>query len=206
MTAPVQVLALLPSQTGPAARLLARAFEQDPFFTFMLPQVDRRRRSLPWLFERTVRYCRLYGRADTTPGLEGLALWLGPRRPSLAGWGILRTGLFLLPLRLSVPEFSRSVGLANAAGRLHKDSLGGPHWYLYSLGVEPARQGRGLGQALLQPVLAEADRARLPCYLDTNNERNLAFYESCGFRVVGQARAFPSGPPTWGMCRLPPGD
>jgi GNAT superfamily N-acetyltransferase len=44
---------------------------------------------------------------------------------------------------------------------LHHTAMAGDHWYLAFIGVEPARQGRGLGAALLGPVLAPcAPRAR----------------------------------------------
>ena len=36
------------------------------------------------------------------------------------------------------------------------------HWYLVLLGVDPPRQGGGIGSALLAPVLARADEGKLP--------------------------------------------
>ena len=46
-----------------------------------------------------------------------------------------------------------------------------PHWYLGVLATEPARQGTGLGRAVTAPMLAAADRAGLPAYLETASER-----------------------------------
>jgi hypothetical protein len=44
---------LLPSsQIAQAAGLLARAFYNDPFFTFALPNDARRRMVLPWFYEK----------------------------------------------------------------------------------------------------------------------------------------------------------
>src|SRR5687767_6551887 len=40
------------------------------------------------------------------------------------------------------------------------------------IGVEPARQGRGLGAALLRAQLAVCDQAGLPAYLESSNPRN----------------------------------
>ena len=44
-----------------------------------------------------------------------------------------------------------------------------PHWYLPLIGVDPARQGQGLGAALMRPVLAKCDAAGLPAYLESTS-------------------------------------
>ena len=194
---------LMACQVRQAAKLMARSFYDDPFFTFVLPDGERRRNILPWLFEKTVWYGQRYGKVYTTASLEGIAMWLGPQKPVLEWTGTLLTGLFLLPLKLSRQELGKSLRLANSARKLHEQSISGQHWYLVELGVEPARQGDGVGAALLQPVLARADQESQACYLDTNNELNIQFYERFGFRLAGTAHAIQSGPKTWGMLREP---
>ncbi len=52
------------------------------------------------------------------------------------------------------------------------------------LGVDPERQGQGIGGQIIAPVLERADRDGLPCYLETMKERNVAFYQKHGFEVV----------------------
>jgi len=187
----------------PAAAVLARAFYNDPFFTFVLPDANKRARILPWLFDRTLRYGQRYGKIHTTPSLDGIAMWLGPGKTTLQWTGIIRTGLYLLPLKLTWRELERSINLSNCANRLHKKLVAGRHWYLYGLGVEPSKQGQGVGQTLLQPVLAQADSEGLICYLDTNNEQNVSFYEQNGFKVVSHEQAMHPGPHIWAMLREP---
>jgi GNAT superfamily N-acetyltransferase len=199
----VTVIPLVPSQIKPGAALMARAFFDDPFFTCVLPDAARRARVLPRLFEKTMGYGQRYGSLFTTAALEGIAMWLGPQHPTLSLLGTLRTGLFLLPLNLRLPELRRSLSLARYADRLHETSIAGNHWYLVSLGVEPSRQGQGVGQALLQPVLAQADREGKACYLDTHNEQNIPFYEHNGFAVQCHGQAGQATPPVWGMLRQP---
>lgn len=76
-----------------------------------------------------------------------------------------------------------------------------PHWYVASLGVEPAAQGRGLGAALLTRLLERADREGFPTYLETDRIRNVGFYEARGFRVEEQIALL--GVPVWRMWRAP---
>ena len=204
MTLPLQpALPLALADILPAAGVLARAFYSDPFFTYALPEAARRERMLPWFYEKFLRYGLTYGQVYTTPSLEGVAIWLGPEKHTLAWLGIIQSGLIRLPLKLRLSELQRSLRLSNYADRLHAAAVSAPHWYLCELGVEPSRQGRGVGRLLLQPVLARADSQSLCCYLETNNEQNLPFYQSNGFSVVNQGQAASDSPVTWAMLRKP---
>jgi hypothetical protein len=55
-------------------------------------------------------------------------------------------------------------------------------------------------RALIKPGLARADSDGLPCYLETFQERHLAFYEEHGFQIAG-AGCIPDGPNFWTMIR-----
>jgi ribosomal protein S18 acetylase RimI-like enzyme len=61
-----------------------------------------------------------------------------------------------------------------------------PYWYLLVVGVDPAFQARGIGGRLIAPVLHRADEQGLPCYLETETESNVAFYQRRGFVVVAE--------------------
>jgi ribosomal protein S18 acetylase RimI-like enzyme len=64
-----------------------------------------------------------------------------------------------------------------------------PHWYLPLIGVDPAHQGRGHGDALLQYALQRFDREGLPAYLESTNPRNISLYRRHGFEEVGTIQA-----------------
>jgi ribosomal protein S18 acetylase RimI-like enzyme len=61
-----------------------------------------------------------------------------------------------------------------------------PHWYLSMIGVDPARQGRGLGSALLKHTLAIVDAEGAAAYLESSNPKNVPLYERHGFEVLGE--------------------
>ena len=71
------------------------------------------------------------------------------------------------------------------------------------VGVVPARQRQGLGRALLQPGLNQADAARLPCYLDTTLAENVIFYQKLGFHVLVETVEPESGLQLWTLQRDP---
>ena len=87
--------------------------------------------------------------------------------------------------------------------KVHKRAVPGLHWYLWGLGVEPSEQGKGIGGALMEPVLRQAGAEGLPCYLETQNERNLPFYERHGFEVVSDGEVPKHGLRVWAMVRDP---
>jgi ribosomal protein S18 acetylase RimI-like enzyme len=64
-----------------------------------------------------------------------------------------------------------------------------PHWYLPLLGVDPARQGKGLGSALVRHVTDICDRDGTVAYLESSNLGNVALYERLGFVVIGRIQA-----------------
>jgi len=78
-----------------------------------------------------------------------------------------------------------------------------PHWYLQLLMVDRAHHGRGLGSALLAPGLQAADREGLPCVLETQAERNLAFYARFGFAVVATSADPEQIATMWTLVRQP---
>ncbi|GAB2655990.1 hypothetical protein GCM10027068_39870 [Prescottella soli] len=76
-----------------------------------------------------------------------------------------------------------------------------PVWYLATVGVAPASQGRGLGRAVLEPGLKAARDQGYAAYLETSSPSNVTFYERLGFEVVGSVPLPDDGPKVWAMLR-----
>lgn len=60
-----------------------------------------------------------------------------------------------------------------------------PHWYLNVVATLPSERSKGLGAAVLAPILARADADGAPCYLESTNPRNHSLYHRHGFEDVG---------------------
>jgi GNAT superfamily N-acetyltransferase len=76
-----------------------------------------------------------------------------------------------------------------------------PHWFLLAIGTRPGRQRRGLGSAVLRPVLERAPVAQL----ETSSRENVVFYANLGFEVVDELRISGGGPHVWSLVRRRPG-
>jgi ribosomal protein S18 acetylase RimI-like enzyme len=68
-------------------------------------------------------------------------------------------------------------------------------------GTRTARQGQGLGSQLVEMGTSRADDARVPCYLETGTDSNIAFYQKRGFEIIGQVDLY--GHTLTGMIRKP---
>jgi ribosomal protein S18 acetylase RimI-like enzyme len=113
---------------------------------------------------------------------------------------MLRVGMAAMPFKAGINGTMRFFKAISATEQLHKE-VGGPHWYLLAIGTKPELQGTGLGSALVELGTAKADSAKLPCYLETATESNVAFYRKRGFEVTGQAEVY--GFTLYGMVRQP---
>lgn len=198
---PHRIVRLAEAQIRSASGVLARAFQQDPLFASAIPEATRRARWLPRLLRAVVRYGCLYGEAYATAALDGVAVWLSPGNTTMRLGRMFRAGMLTAPLWLGRTGLKRFSDLFAHTEALHRRHAPGAHWYLFSLGVDPAQQGKGVGGALILPVLSRADAEGLPCYLETQTERNVRFYEKHGFRVVEEGTAPGRALPIWAMRR-----
>jgi GNAT superfamily N-acetyltransferase len=71
------------------------------------------------------------------------------------------------------------------------------------LGTAVEQQGKGVGGALMRPVLDHCDAEGIPCYLESSKERNIPFYRRHGFEVVEEVPLPGDGPSLWTMWREP---
>jgi len=70
------------------------------------------------------------------------------------------------------------------------------------LGTDPVEQGKGIGSALMRPVLERCDEEGIGAYLESSKHSNLAFYGRHGFDVTREIE-LTDGPTIWPMWRAP---
>lgn len=181
--------------------VLGRAFEDDPLWTAAFP--DDRLRKLVSMFTALSRTTLAAGGiVEVTPGFSGAAVWMAPGR-SEGVWPMIRSGFALPRFALGLPSRERKVMLAmlREFDRRRKHLMPAPHWYLSAVGVDPARQGEGLGAALVRSGMGRSDRDGRSIYLETATESNVRFYERLGFEVLEETVATGLGLPVWLMSR-----
>lgn len=190
-----------PEDLPELAGMLARAFADDPVAAWASPHGRSRARMLKRFHGARLRHLLPHGEVWMTAGAEAAAVWAPPEawRASVRQ-ELELTASMLAPriawrMPLIAPGF---LGIEKA----HPERP--PHWYLAVLGTDPAAQGRGLGTAVLEPVLSQCDRDGVAAYLESSKERNLDYYARFGFRTTRTLR-LPRGPEVWPMWREPSG-
>jgi GNAT superfamily N-acetyltransferase len=182
------------SDMAPAIDVVVSAFSADPSARWMYPDQRQYSENFPEFVRAFGGRAFEAGSAYCVDGYSGAALWLPP--------GVHSDEEALAKLiERTIPAEDREEMLAlfeQMAG-YHPEE---PHWYLPLIGVDPARQGKGYGSALLKHTLAACDRDRKLAYLEASSPTSVPLYERHGFEVLGTVQVG-SSPPTFPMLRRP---
>lgn len=200
----IEPVRLRDEQISAASRVLARAFFDDPMTVYVEPDDVRREQILPGFFMTGVLLGHHHGEIHVPAGaLDAVAVWMSPDAPELTPEHLEAAGNADRHREMSPAALERFDRVMSVWGALHERDMSEPHWYLMTLGVDPPRQGHGIGGQLIAPVHARADAAGVPCYLETAKARNLPFYWKHGFEVLVEDTMPDAGFTYWTMRRPP---
>lgn len=202
---------LAPPDRPDAARVLADALHHEPGFVSVIPDDARRAAIMRVLLGILVRDAAPLGNvwvARSGGEVAGAAIWYAPGDFPMTAWRQVRVAPAMLPLLRYGRHVITGLGQMeeNAKAAFPKE----PCWYLAAFGVDPARQGEGIGSQLMERVLAGIDAdgaAGRAAYLETGEQVNVGFYRRFGFEVREDALqlAPQPGPTHWTMWRPPAG-
>ncbi len=179
-------------------RVLTAAFFDDPLMAWVFPRAARRRGALRRLFEMEAEFFLRRGLVWLSAEQQGAATWLAPGVPASLR---LRTVARHLPAWLAAGGPWHAVHVLRAFALTERKHPKEPHYYLGSIGVEPAAQGQGLGGSLIEAMTERIDAEGMPTYLLSSNARNVPLYERHGFRVTEALKIPHGGPTVWSMWR-----
>jgi ribosomal protein S18 acetylase RimI-like enzyme len=182
------------SDEGPAIDTVVLAFAADPVARWTWPNSRQYLAAMPKLVRTFGGKAFANGGAYCTDEYAGVALWLRPGvhpdEERLAE---------VLHSTVSPPLRSDAFATFEQMSGYHPKE---PHWYLPLIGVDPAHQGKGQGDALMLYALHYCDHDRLPAYLESTNPRNTSLYRRHGFEPLGTIQ-IGSSPPLVPMLRAP---
>lgn len=160
-------------------RSLAGAFADDPIWRWLIPDNARwEARSANFFTAEAGNHIR-GGHVYTDAQCRGVAEWAPPGHPNPSVSDLIREAIPSLRLfGTAIPKALSFLARVEKAHPRRPD-----HWYLAMLGTHPDHQGRGLGSALLQPILETCDRDGTPAYLESSKKSNVAFYARHGFEL-----------------------
>lgn len=184
------------STEDPRVRTLLRAFGDDAFAQWLLPDQAHRHHVYREWFGMVLAHTETAGRVITGEDDRAVQVWLSARTgppDMLDEAGAQR----LLELAGHRAHRFREFG-ALSAERHPRD----PHEYLALIGVDPAVQGTGVGTRELRETLHRLDADGLPSYLEASSPRSRNLYLRLGFQLLGAPITLPdNGPHLYPMWR-----
>lgn len=201
MTLATDILRLEWKDLELARGAMGRAFRDYNLMAYARPA--ERLAAVTSLYGAILKDCFTHGEVYAFGSCTGVAGWLPPNCPAPTFLRQARAGMLAIPWHFGLRGFRILDAYDKVARRLHHDHAPMPHWFLAAIGVDAGHQGRGIGSALMRPMLQRADREGRHCWLDTHQESNVRLYQRHGF-VVAERVELPGHPiPVYGMLRPP---
>ncbi|TCB96504.1 N-acetyltransferase [Micromonospora zingiberis] len=185
------------TDAGPLIGVLAEAFHEGPLADWLIPDPTDRRTVYYRYFRDALHHGLEHGQVHTTADQTAVAIWYPRLEPTPTD---TRERLEALE-RIAGPHAPKFLLLEEMLDAFHPDD---PHHYLAYLAVDPTRQNRGIGAALLAHHHRRLDQLGLPAYLEASNLHNRRLYLRLGY-TAGPTIALPTqGPVIWRMWRGTP--
>lgn len=168
---------------GVLTKTLSRAFYNDPYYEYIMPNAQKREAQIQWWGRILLKYTLKNGSIYISNDHKGVALWVGPDKPFLDDLQLALMGLVLFPFKVGIKNFLRLLHINGQWDKAHKKQ-NKRHYYLMVIGVDPDLQNQGIGSRLMADVLNRADSEKLDCYLETVTAQNVNFYKKHDFEII----------------------
>ena len=165
------------SETDALLNTLMLAFSSDPCLRFILDTPDK-------FFKAFRPFATGMGGAGVAQGTA----WLADDGAAAAMWlppGVESDRDAMLGVLAELVDPAKLPTVAEVGETMAQYHPEEPHWYLAMIGVDPARQGRGYGSAILKESVRRCDEEGVIAYLESSNPKNVPLYERYGFEVMG---------------------
>ena len=159
--------------------ILSKSFINDPHINWLLEASKNKNKLkiiMGYVFEESLARGTVYLNDDNT----AVALWNTEKKEKVSLQYIVRNLSFLF-----------RNGLTTTRRCLKTDTLtyeqypkNAKYCQLYLVGVLPEYQGKGLGSALMNPMIEEMEKESIPMHLETANARNVKIYMKNGFNII----------------------
>jgi len=197
------IIKLDKAQIKAAGEVLGRALKDDPVSVYDIPDKEKRHAVMKHVFQMTSCLGVKYGETHATShNFEGIAVWIPYINKKFKE--IINIGCLL---KAKVYKLGREAGkrikpIEEHNTKVHREFAPGNHWYLQTLGVEPAHQGKGYGSLLMEYMLEKIDTSNpLPVFLETSTEINVKFYKRFEFEVMKEEIIPETGVKQWYLLR-----
>jgi GNAT superfamily N-acetyltransferase len=160
-------------------RVLIESFKNDPCIKWLIEQ-SRHKHKLDVIMDYTIDETLENGCIYVTNDNLAVAMWKNEAKERFT-WNFIKRNLLFL-FKMGVPCVIRNLkSKADSSRQFPKRQK---YWYLYTIGVLPEAQGKGLASKLMNPVIEVCKSLKTPLFLETANTQNVEIYRKKGFVVT----------------------
>ncbi|MDB4926579.1 N-acetyltransferase [Mucilaginibacter sp.] len=160
-------------------KLLTQSFKDNQSVNYIVRHTKNRLKHIEALMDYSFEMCSIFGDVWISDDRKACALVLYPDEK--------RTTLKAIILDLKVILMAIGISGVRKAidreARIKAKQPKLPMAYLWFIGVDPSAQHKGTGTRLLQEVIADSRKKKLPIFLETSTVSNIPWYEHNGFKV-----------------------
>jgi GNAT superfamily N-acetyltransferase len=171
-----------------ASKMCARAFDENPLFHHLIPDLEMHQQKLHVLQRFILNTARRNGKVYAISNrIEALAAWIYSEDINNSLLAQLRCGGLSIITNFGLSLVKRQAPIEKFLFEIHHKYAPFPHMYLSPLCVEPKEQKKGYGSQLLAAMFEKIAPLKIPIYLETTKKANVTYYKHQGFEVVDES-------------------
>ena len=160
-------------------KVLTESFKNDPCIQWLIEQ-SHHKNKLDVIMDYTIDETLENGYIYVTDDNSAVAMWKNEAKERFT-WNFIKRNLVFL-FKIGIPCVIRNLkSKADSSRQFPKRQK---YWYLYTIGVLPEAQGKGLASRLMNPVIEICKKLKTPLFLETANTHNVEIYRKKGFVVT----------------------
>lgn len=171
-----------PNDCEALAKAMSRAFINEPYCRWLFPSdkdwINRSEQFFTYDLKHGLRYGNLSKTEDNGAAMQWAFVGQNEEKNNWSDFEYLWHTFLQFGLR------TRDIYRVFDLFKKHMPDA--PFVYIEFLGVDPDKQGRGYGKAMIEYAIAESTKNNCPVYLETCDEKTVRFYEKLGFSVSNQ--------------------
>lgn len=159
--------------------ILTASFHTNQSVNYIIKKDNRRDERIRSLMDYSFEICQKFGEVFLSEDRSGCALVVYPDKKKTTFQSIL----------LSLKLIFKCIGFQNIQKTLKREAMikkvqpKEAMTYLWFIGVDPEKQGHGIGTRLLTYILESSRMKNRPVCLETSTLSNLSWYKKFGFKI-----------------------
>jgi len=190
----IEITVMKKEEVNDAARVCSEAFLNTPFTNYLMGgSTEKHRKNLEKGMKRTLslKHGTVLVAKDNGKIVGAMRMVEWPNCQNVPkGMGYLMARLIMGKSAVRLRDWRRLVGEFDPQKH---------HCHIDPICITPNHQGKGIGSKLMSYFNDYCDNNGIPGYFETDQERNVKFYEKNGFKLINTVKVGPL--PNWFLLR-----